>query len=297
MKRKLIYRIWTFCFFLAFAQVSLAQNVKLFPIHFGKGWKDSVEICGGDLIEFVHDQKNSDRYSWNWDLGDGTISVLDNGVKHLFQPDKTNNYEVLVTNDSVEWSVVIYVNVVGNDLGLNVKYDTIYCEGQQAAIEIEDYRGIYHIMPGSNYTVINEFNKNGVALLRFTETGQSNIGLYAQIGGCQSKMQIPYLCAGSNFMGDLGQISLIPKNMEGPTYTLIVLGEKIQSDLNNMSFEWGLFKKSDDYSSGVEPLGTSAENYYVFDEKIDTSENIYFVKVLCESCNSCNTTLFYPGFK
>lgn len=291
-------KLWMVCF-LAISIQTIGQD-NTTQIEFAFNTNDTIyKVCGGQLVELINNDSIG-SYTWEWDLGDGSKSILNNHIKHFYNPIKSNEYAVTlnkISNDKVIDFHSLRIQLIGQEINAAYNYDTIYCIGQQAVLSIAPFTGYSYQFSLNNlqngYTLLNDFNENNAALVHFEKQGLYSILISATYNGCSSNRKLPFYTATSEYI-DLDGFKLIPKNPDGSTQVMICLGS---SGDNNMEFHWGSYPKETGYNHSIQPEAITLKNFREYDEIIDTTRNIYFVKVICNSCNSCGTILFYPNFK
>lgn len=250
-----------------------------------------IEICEGQLVKFVNNSADAKDYNWRWDLGDGAISVLATDVVHYYSSNKGENYHIKliqIDGKGVEINFDIKINSI-NDISTFL-YDSIFCIGQKAILTVGRTAATYNLLPSTNYNIVENFRDNTVAIIDLIKTGEANLLVNASKGSCSSLIELPFLTASSKWYPfDKGEIVQKPVGAN----VLIYLNQADQNkDSGELEYVWGKFDKMNPFVD--KDAEYKSKNYYKI--QIDTNMYRYFVKVRCNSCNSCESIFFFPKY-
>jgi hypothetical protein len=251
-----------------------------------------IELCEGQLVKFVNTTANASSYNWKWDLGDGTTSVLVTNVIHYYSPNKGVNYHIKLKQvDGTQADINFEIKINSfNDIS-TFAYDSIFCINQCAVLKVCNNQASYSLMTSPNYNILKDFGKDTLAIINFITTGESNLLVNASNGTCSKLIELPYLTATSKWYPfEKGKIVQKPVDAD----VLIYLNQDDQNKASgDLEYSWGKYDKKNAFTEDVEYNKTN-KNYYK--SQIDTTQYRYFVRVKCNSCNSCESIYFFPEF-
>jgi hypothetical protein len=254
---------------------------------------DTISICEGQLVKLVNSSKNREAFNWKWDLGDGTISVLADTVNHYYLANTSGeNYHVkLIQVDGTQPQINFDIKINSFKDHSIFTYDSIFCIGQKGILKVDNTQSNYSLGNSPNYTIVKDFGDESFAIIDFIKTGESNLLVKASNGTCSSLIELPFLTATSEWYPfEMGKI--VQKPVEANV--LIYLNPKDQNkDNGDLEYSWGTYDNKNTFVEDSE-YNTMNKNYYK--TQIDTTKFRYFVKVKCNTCNSCESIYFFPEY-
>lgn len=257
--------------------------------HIGK----TISICEGMVITFVNNSTDREKYNWEWDLGDGTLSVLEDSVSHYYLPNtKSENYHVKLTQiNGSQARINLDIKINSFDDVSVFSYDSIFCINQTALLKAENNGNVYNLLSDNHYTIIKNFNNTPTAIIGFKETGELNLNLKVSNGLCSHQIELPCLATSSDWY-PINKGKIVQKPVDA-NVLIYLNSEDLLKKSGDIVYCWGVF---DNNKGFIEDVDYDKQNKNYYKTTIDTTKFRYYVKVKCNSCNSCESVFFFPEF-